>query len=442
MHSAMGVSIRYRKSAGGWLVRITHNKQRREQGGFGHGPEGKVRAEKYADEIRRASEAADEWSNPFPGKPCPIDQLCEGWRNFYGSLRSERTRITDEGRVKRLVDFFGNRDARTLTHADLVGFASHTMQNRSPSLAIGCLSTLRRVLNLAVRDGHLERNPAPTVAEVIKACRDRGSDEEGTRDAWTHQEAEELLTLAWKHEPHFAPALQFALATGARRGEILALRWEQVDFLRERVEIRRTVNPKGRDTKKVKTSERRFTPLESSLFAMLMNLHRRELRGILSDWVFPSPTGLLWHERNFERAWYRLRRRAKKAGVRPLPFHCTRHTFVTWALESGTPVKRVSEWVGASVSVIERTYAHVMPQIAPDLSFADMGMKWGGMGMITPSGDTDKESEVSDYEKEMNGDPGAIRTRDPQLRRLFGNRTGARERSQLALGSGSLDDGS
>ena len=47
--------------------------------------------------------------------------------------------------------------------------------------------------------------------------------------------------------------------------------------------------------------------------------------------------------------------------------------FITWALEAGAPVKRVSEWVGASVSVIEQTYAHVVPQVALDLSFADMG---------------------------------------------------------------------
>jgi hypothetical protein len=70
------------------------------------------------------------------------------------------------------------------------------------------------------------------------------------------------------------------------------------------------------------------------------------------------------------------------------------------------------------VSVIERTYAHVMPQVAPDLSFADMGRKWGGTGMITPFRDINVESEVSDTKKESDGDPGAIRTRDPQLRRL------------------------
>ena len=83
--------------------------------------------------------------------------------------------------------------------------------------------------------------------------------------------------------------------------------------------------------------------------------------------------------------------------------------FITWALESETPVKRVSEWVGASVSVIERTYAHVMPQVAPDLSFSDMGRRWGETGMITPFCDIDEESEVSDAVRESDGDPGAIR---------------------------------
>ncbi len=73
---------------------------------------------------------------------------------------------------------------------------------------------------------------------------------------------------------------------------------------------------------------------------------------------------------------------------------CTRHSFITWALESGTPIKRVSEWVGASVSVIEQTYAHVVPQVTPDLSFANMGRKWGGLGRLTRNGDTDKSSEV------------------------------------------------
>ena len=55
-------------------------------------------------------------------------------------------------------------------------------------------------------------------------------------------------------------------------------------------------------------------------------------------------------------------------GVQPLKFHCTRHTFMTWALEAGTPVTRIAEWVGESVEVIEKTYRHALPQDDEDLS--------------------------------------------------------------------------
>ena len=77
-------------------------------------------------------------------------------------------------------------------------------------------------------------------------------------------------------------------------------------------------------------------------------------------------------ERNFSRMWERVRLKALPKGVRPLKFYYTRHTFITWALEAGTPVTRISEWVGASVKVIEDTYRHVLPQADADLSFTNV----------------------------------------------------------------------
>jgi hypothetical protein len=48
---------------------------------------------------------------------------------------------------------------------------------------------------------------------------------------------------------------------------------------------------------------------------------------------------------------------------RPLPFHFTRHTFITWAPEAGTPAKRVSEGISATVDAIERHDAHAIPEV-------------------------------------------------------------------------------
>jgi len=98
---------------------------------------------------------------------------------------------------------------------------------------------------------------------------------------------------------------------------------------------------------------------------------RNRLKGYPEcDWVCPSPKELLWRERNFSRSFEVLRGKGdekgkhfKKIEVRPLTLHCTRHSFITWALEAGTPTATVGGWVGCSVRVIEGTYAHVIPQV-------------------------------------------------------------------------------
>ena len=62
------------------------------------------------------------------------------------------------------------------------------------------------------------------------------------------------LAVARDRDPRFAPLLHFLLATGARRGEALGLKWEEVDFARGRITIRRAVvagewtTPKGSNT--------------------------------------------------------------------------------------------------------------------------------------------------------------------------------------------------
>lgn len=60
-------------------------------------------------------------------------------------------------------------------------------------------------------------------------------------DAWTIEEVGALLDLARTHEPGFHAALAFLFYTGARRGEVLGLKWEDVDFDRGRIHIRRAV---------------------------------------------------------------------------------------------------------------------------------------------------------------------------------------------------------
>jgi integrase len=196
-------------------------------------------------------------------------------------------------------------------------------------------------------------------------------------DAWTREEVGALLATAREHEPRLAPLLLFLLSTGCRRGEALGLKWEDVDFSRCRIAIRRAISSGAITTPKSGKGRLVAMPptLASALFDLLVERRaevvRRGWREV-PEWTFCSEAGTALDERNLERAWFRVRRRAQKLGIRPLKLHCTRHTYASMALASGKSVKWTAEQLGHSSPMLTlKTYAHVMREEEADLSFAD-----------------------------------------------------------------------
>ena len=86
------------------------------------------------------------------------------------------------------------------------------------------------MLNVAVEEQLLKTNPAPGIARVMREARSRTQKEVGRPDAWSREEAARIIELARRHEPSLYVPLFLAIHTGARRGELVALKWEDVDF--------------------------------------------------------------------------------------------------------------------------------------------------------------------------------------------------------------------
>jgi integrase len=205
-----------------------------------------------------------------------------------------------------------------------------------------------------------------------------------------NRQAETLLALAAEHEPRFEPLLRFLLSTGARRGEALGLRWENVDFERRRITIRRALTKGIAVTPKSGRARNLAMPpsLAESLFDLLAS-RRREC--ISRGWaevpesVFCSKTGTPLDERNVTRSWDRLRRRAQKHAVRPLRLHDARHTFASLALAAGRSIRWVAEQLGhCNPELTLRVYAHAMPVEEHDLAFADFAPAGQGGPQHTP----------------------------------------------------------
>ena len=110
-----------------------------------------------------------------------------------------------------------------------------------------------------------------------------------------------------------------------------------MDFSTSKLNIRRAISSGSVTTPKSGKGRTVEMPpgLASALFDVLALRQRQALGrgwGEVPAWVFCSQAGTPTLERNLERVWYRVRRRAQKRGVRPLKLHCARHTWASLAL--------------------------------------------------------------------------------------------------------------
>ncbi|MBM6897305.1 site-specific integrase [Pseudoflavonifractor capillosus] len=147
------------------------------------------------------------------------------------------------------------------------------------------------------------------------------------------------------------------LATGLRRGELLGLKWEDVDLQRGDLRVRRQVSRINGDVVEapLKTKNAyRTLPLAEDTVSVLKE-QRKKVGN--SPWVFPSPNG---GPISPDSVLHMLHRVLKRAGLPKVRFHDLRHTFATLALQNGVDVKTVSGILGHfSAGFTLDTYAHI-----------------------------------------------------------------------------------
>lgn len=231
----------------------------------------------------------------------------------------------------------------------------------SPRTVLHHHRLLHEALSYAVQWQLLASNPADAVAPPRPTATEMR--------ALDSEEAERLLDVA--RETVLYPFVHVALRTGARLGELLALRWSDIDLDAATVQIARTVkriSGQGLVFGTPKTHRsRRSVALSADTVAVLRKHRRSQVEHRLSvgpgyenqGLVFASPTGQPLDDSNLRRAFQRL---VKEAGLAPLRVHDLRHTAATLMLRASVHPKIVSEMLGhANVGITLDTYSHVTP---------------------------------------------------------------------------------
>ncbi len=158
-----------------------------------------------------------------------------------------------------------------------------------------------------------------------------------------------------------------ALVTGMRQGELLGLRWKDVDLEKGHLTISQTLSHDG----KTKSSLRKIL-LPASTVAKLKKHRAVVLKEKLSqgeeyqdnDLVMCTPSGTPINPANVRRSLNVL---IKKAAVPKIRFHDLRHTHATLLLAKGVNVKVISERLGHSnIKITLDTYSHVLPTMQED----------------------------------------------------------------------------
>jgi integrase len=224
-------------------------------------------------------------------------------------------------------------------------FAQLAAKKLSPKSRKNVRATLRRILASAVEWGYLEALPFLPKIKVPEAPWDFFSLEESTQLlAAARSQAERLL-------------LMFALHTGARAGEQLALQWGDIDFRSNLVVFRRS-STRG-VVGHTKSGREAKVPLTASLAAAL-KAHRH----MRSKLVFCNDDGSplsLWqlHER--------LEMVCRRAGLRKIRWHDLRHSFASQLAAAGVPIRQIQAWLNHSTIHMSMRYAHLAPDAGAEL---------------------------------------------------------------------------
>ena len=209
------------------------------------------------------------------------------------------------------------------------------------------LLLLHGVLGRACRVWGLPRNPASSVER--HAVR-----ESGEIEVFSPEEVWALVRAAASEQD--AAIFLTAAFTGLRRGELLALRWRDVDFAGSALRVRASYA--GGALTSPKSGKVRSVPLAPEVAEALARLAGREWFTGDDDLVFPGEAGD-YLDGSALRRRYNLALR--HAGLRPLRFHDLRHTFGTRVIAK-VDIRRVQEWMGHADVQTTMRYLHFVPR--------------------------------------------------------------------------------
>ncbi len=296
-------------------------------------------AKRWAAETETAIRAG-RWFNQVEARRITLNELLDRYEREHIAASKIESKIQRIERLKFWRGELGHRTLADITPARIIEARAKliAMPNRSggtlaPATTNQYLGDLRHVFNIARGTFDLPTdNPVENIAKLREP--------RGRVRFLSPDERVALLRECKAHSESLYAVVVLALATGARQGEIVGLRWPDVDLKRGGLTFHETKN-----------GERRTVPLVGLARDLLTA--RAKVRRIGCDLVFPGRTGEpLEVVKTFAKV-------ARRAGLEDFRFHDLRHTAASELAMGGATLAEIAEVLGHKTLAMVKRYSHM-----------------------------------------------------------------------------------
>ena len=296
--------------------------------------------------VEQAREIATEMNakrvrgeNPIkqPQKMLTLKELFEQYLlnhvkiNAKNPLKSAKSIKEETGIFKRYLGKLNNATINDISHSEMMSLHQHIGEKHGEPSANRMLSLLKSLFNRAIEWNLLDKNPCLGIRKFKELSR--------TRVLEKHEKKAFFNALNSEQNQDFKDIICLAILTGQRIGNIMSLRWEEINF-----QTQAWVIP----TSKFKTRREHAVPLIQEAVELLK---KRAQNG--SEWVFPAKTkiGHFWRP---ERAWKAL---LERANIENLRIHDLRRTLASAQLNDGVQLHDISRILGHTNTKTTQIYA-------------------------------------------------------------------------------------
>lgn len=293
----------------------------------------RILAEKALHKIK-GQLAENKWLDINKKEKIRFEEFAESFLNLHSKINKKSWK-SDEYNFKALAPFFREKYIYEISTEDVEKFKATRANSVAPATVNRELATIKTMFAKAIEWGKIHVNPAKPV-QFLR--------EPPGRVRFLEKEEIEKLFQAITNTPtleHLGPVVMTVLNTGMRRGEVLGLKWHDLDFQRNIIHLYDTKN-----------GEKRDIPMNENVRTVLI----KEPKHPESPFVFCNSNGKPY--RDLKKSFLSA---CQKAGIIDFRFHDLRHSCASHLVMAGVDLNTVRELLGHKSLDMTMRYAHLSP---------------------------------------------------------------------------------